>query len=78
MSIESTVLYRSSNGDRWSLMREPERDRRFVRHEANPSSGGRVSDIDIADFLSSDSHGPEHAALRRLLDSEQVTPEKRN
>ena len=74
MPSNAAVLYRSANGDRWTLMHDSERDRRFVRHEANPSSGGHVSDIDIADFLNSGAHGPEHAALRRLLDAEQERP----
>ena len=78
MSFETTVLYRSANGDRWSLMHDSEQGRRFVRHEANPSSGGHVSDIDVAEFLGSDGHGPEHAALRRLLDSEPAPSTQRD
>jgi hypothetical protein len=59
-------LYRSSNGDRWSLVRDDTSGRVFVRHEANIPSGGQTSDIDIAIFLASD-NGPEHRELLRLI-----------
>jgi hypothetical protein len=40
----------------------------FVRHEANLSSGGRVSDLEIRAFLGSGANGPEHQELLlRLL-----------
>jgi hypothetical protein len=38
--------YGSSNGGRWTLIRDNSSRRLFVRHEANPSSGGRVTDTD--------------------------------
>ena len=46
MPLEKRELYRSSNGDRWFLAREPETGRLFVGHEANIPSGGQVTDID--------------------------------
>jgi hypothetical protein len=61
-------IYRSSNGDRWTLIRDTTSGRFFVRHEANPSSGGQVTDTDVDPFLSVAGSGPEFAALRRLLD----------
>jgi hypothetical protein len=61
-------IYRSSNGDRWRLIRDSGSGRQFVRHEPNPSSGGLATDTDVDDFLSVDGTGPEFAALRRLLD----------
>jgi hypothetical protein len=70
MSLDATLLYRSSNGDLWRLMHDRESGRRFVRHEANPSSGGHVSDIELSDFLTTEGSGPEYTALRRLLDAE--------
>ena len=70
MSLDATLLCRSSNGNHWSLMHDRASGRRFVRHEANPSSGGHISDIELSDFLSVEGSGPEHAALRRLLDAE--------
>lgn len=70
MSFEAVSLYRSPNGDHWSLMRDRESGYRFVRHEANPSSGGHVTDIALGDFLSMGGSGPEFAALHHLLDAE--------
>jgi hypothetical protein len=61
-------IHRSSNGDRWRLVRETSSGRQFVRHEPNPSSGGRVTDTAVDEFLSVDGSGPEYAALRRLLE----------
>jgi hypothetical protein len=61
-------IYRSSNGDRWMLMRHGDSSRLFVRHEPNPSSGGRMSDTDADEFLSVAGSGPEYAALRTILD----------
>lgn len=58
-------IYQSSNGDRWRLCTTP--SRRFVRHAANPASGGFVTDTDVDVFLDSAGTGPEHAALRRIL-----------
>jgi hypothetical protein len=61
-------IYRSSNGDRWRLIRDTTTGRVFVRHEPNPSSGGRVTDTDVEEFLSVDGPGPEFAALRHILE----------
>jgi hypothetical protein len=73
MTVSVTHIYRSSNGDRWSLIRDSESGRTFVRHEPNASSGGRATDTDVDDFLSIDGPGPEFAALRRLLASSTDT-----
>ena len=78
MALSITQIYRSSNGDRWSLVRDSETGHAFVRHEPNASSGGRATDTDVDDFLSIDGHGPEFAALRRLLESSTDTTEPRN
>ena len=59
-------IYRSSNGDRWTLMRHGNSGRLFVRHVPNPSSGGRMSETDVDEFLSVAGSGPEYAALRTL------------
>jgi hypothetical protein len=67
MAIETRRLYRSANGDRWHLARETASGHVFIRHEANESSGGQVTDIEIGDFLSIRGHGPEHAELLRLI-----------
>ena len=51
MPIRHRRLYRSANGDTWSLAREPATGSVFVRHEANPASGGQVTDMDLGAFL---------------------------
>lgn len=67
MALPAETIYRSSNGDRWILIHDSNTGRMFVRHEPNPSSGGRVTDTDVEEFLSVDGPGPEFAALRRML-----------
>jgi hypothetical protein len=62
-------IYRSANGDRWTLIRDLNSGRPSARHEANPSSGGQVTEMDVEAFLSIGGSGPEFAALRRLLDT---------
>ncbi|MCJ2069758.1 hypothetical protein MKK75_13320 [Methylobacterium sp. J-030] len=60
-------LYASPNGDDWQLLLEPVTGQCFVRHTGNISSGGHVTDIDLASFLASGRNGPEHQALWRLI-----------
>jgi hypothetical protein len=67
VDFETRELYRSSNGDRWLLVRDAGSGRVFVRHEANPASGGRVSQIEVGAFLASGGAGPEHQELLRLI-----------
>jgi hypothetical protein len=69
MAASIIEIYRSSNGDRWQLVRTSDPASMLVRHIPNASSGGQASDITVADFLSIDGPGPEYAALRRLLES---------
>jgi hypothetical protein len=66
-------LYRSPNGDTWFLARDPATGLRFVRHQANGSSGGQVTDVEIATFLSGPLH-PEQAALLRVIGASIVDP----
>ena len=68
MTLPAEDIYRSSNGDRWILIRDTSTGRVTVRHEPNPSSGGRVTDTDVEEFLRVGGPGPEFAALRRILD----------
>jgi hypothetical protein len=58
-------LYRSANGDRWSLIRDDGKVQ--VLHEPNAASGGRPSRLEVGDFLVRDAHGPQHAELLRLI-----------
>jgi hypothetical protein len=63
---EQRVIYRSSNGDQWFLVRDAASKRVLVRHQPNRASGGRASLTEIDVFLS-EGHGPQHEALLRLL-----------
>ena len=69
MALSAKEIYRSANGYRWLLIRDPASGQRFVRHEPNASSGGRITETDVDAFLRVDGPGPEYAALRRLLAS---------
>ena len=64
---DQSVLYNSPNGDRWLLKRDPASGDVFVRHEANVPSGGKRTDIDIGEFLSTGQRNPEQQALLRLI-----------
>jgi hypothetical protein len=66
LSVED--FYRSSNGDRWQLIRDTTSGVSFVRHEPNLASGGRVTDTDVEEFLNRTGSSPENLALRALLD----------
>ena len=63
-------FYRSSNGDRWQLIRDTASGRSFVRHEPNLSSGGRTTDTDVEEFLNQTGASPQNLALRALLDKQ--------
>ena len=62
-------IYHSENGDRWFLCRD-EDDRTFVLHKANASSGGKVTSIELGDFLGKGKAGPEHQALAGLAEDQ--------
>ena len=70
--VEEKLVFESSNGDSWYLGRDPASGLRAVKHVANPESGGNVSYLEIEDFVSSGG-GPEHQALRRLMEAERAT-----
>lgn len=61
-------LYRSPNGDCWFLGREPTNGRAFIIHQPNAPSGGKLSHIELTDFLRL-GEGPEQQALMRLIGS---------
>ena len=61
-------FYRSSNGDRWRLVWNVETGHRTVRHEPNLSSGGRITETPMEDWLDRTGTSPENAALRLLLE----------
>lgn len=53
MSLITQHIYRSANGDHWSSMTNTSSGRKFVRHEANQSSGGHLTDTDVEDLFRS-------------------------
>lgn len=57
----------SANGDRWLLARDETTRAAYVIHEGNRSSGGAVTRIEIAKFLNSGPHHPQHQALLELI-----------
>jgi hypothetical protein len=59
-------IYHSENGDSWWLCFE-ESGRVCVLHEANASSGGKTSKLEIRDFVGEGKAGPEHQAFIRML-----------
>jgi len=59
-------LYRSPNGDSWFLGREPGDGRAVIIHQPNGPPGGRLSHIELGEFLRQ-GNGPEHQALLRLI-----------
>ncbi len=61
------LLYASENGDRWSLACDSDTGEVFVRHRANLSSGGQVSDVGLGAFLVQGGLGPEKQELLRLI-----------
>ena len=72
MTTQRRRLYTSSNGDKWFLCRE-RNGGVVVSHEPNVSSAGKVSQVELADFLAKQNQGPEHQALRQLI-AELVDP----
>lgn len=74
MATSITEIYRSSNGDCWQLVRTSDPTSTLVRHIPNPSSG-QTTDASVTDFLSTNSPGPESAALRRVLEITADEPE---
>jgi hypothetical protein len=66
---DSGLIYESSNGDSWFLTRDPVTRAQAVMHRPNPPSGGQASYIEIHKFLSEGANGPEHQALRRLMET---------
>ena len=65
MTSKEREIYSSANGDRWILCREG--DHVFVLHRANESSGGKLTPVELRDFLRKGNAGPEHQALRHMI-----------
>jgi hypothetical protein len=71
---ERRELYRSPNGDTWNLGREPESGHAFIIHQPNAPSGGRLSPVELGAFLNTETKGPEHQALLRLIGTLVAVP----
>ena len=68
MTVRIDEFYRSSNGDRWQLVRDTATLRQVVRHEPNLASGGKITEVDVGEFLDRTGSSPENLALRMLLE----------
>jgi hypothetical protein len=68
MQINTREFYCSTNGDKWFLRHEVESGRVYVKHVANPASGGHQTDYEIDAFLNRP-RSPERTALLRLIAS---------
>jgi hypothetical protein len=67
VSIQTRTIYQSSNGDRWQLARDHATGCVFVVHQANLSSDGRITKIELAAFLGTGTRGPEYQEPLRLI-----------
>ena len=70
MTISTTDFYRSSNGDHWKLIHDPETGHYMVRLEPNLASGGQVTDTGVDEFLARSGASPQHETLRALLEKD--------
>jgi hypothetical protein len=68
------LIYESSSGDTWHLSHDPATGQQAVRHRPNPQSGGQESYSGLKDFLAPGASGPEHQALRLLLETSTSLP----
>jgi len=62
------LVYRSGNGDAWFLTEDPATEMDVIKHVPNEQSGGHISHSDVRSFLAGEANGPEHQALRTLLE----------
>jgi hypothetical protein len=63
------LIHQSSNGDAWYLTEDPATGLVAVKHVSNPRSGGHIAYLEIENFLSGGANGPEHQALRHLIEA---------
>lgn len=72
-SILDHLFYESSNGDTWLLSQDPVTSVRAILHRPNLQSGGHASYITVDKFLAEGATGPEHQALRQLIETTTST-----
>jgi hypothetical protein len=65
----SICFYKSSNGDVWWLSRNPVSGAGIVKHQPNVASGGKVTSINVDEFLRESPIGPQHQALTLLTET---------
>ena len=68
MTTEIRALYASPNGDVWHLIRNIQTGKLLVRHEANISSGGEITETDVHEFLKRPGEPPEKQALLSIAE----------
>jgi hypothetical protein len=71
VNMELAEFASSSNGDRWFLEKNGADGKDYVLHRANKGSGGHETRYEIERFLALRPQGPEHAALRMLIEDRQ-------
>jgi hypothetical protein len=62
-------FYASSNGDFWSLVYDANSGRPSVKHQPNVGSGGKASYNNVDQFLGERPSGPQHEALKLLMEA---------
>jgi hypothetical protein len=67
--ISERLIHKSSNGDAWYLAQDPATGLRAIKHVSNPESGGHISHLEFESFLADEANGPEHQALRHLMNA---------
>lgn len=72
MAKGSLLIYASSSGDQWLLVKGQD-GRAFVRRVPNPQSGGESSHVELDEFLRKDRGSPmPRKAFLRLANGEAV------
>lgn len=66
MPETAKLIYSSSNGDEWHLVRDETTQEPLVRHDPNVPSGGTSSRVPIAQFLAQ-GRGAEQQELLRMI-----------
>jgi hypothetical protein len=69
MTSQDLIFYSSENGDAWLLVGGGS-DGVTVRHRPNAASGGKMRDIGLREFLTSEQNTPQNQALCRLIEAE--------
>ena len=69
MTVLSTLIHESANGDRWRLCHGDDPADVFVVHEPNGPSGGLPERIALTAFLARAEGSPEQQALLAMIGS---------